>query len=175
MEPSDIDIKAQLLRAPPERWRLLWFAVDDLLAEQPSPWEIRTQNADGSLCMPFARYSDAVERVKAGLFQVNSRVSFEWPDWDGLERYRGGKGLAAAPVADACRMLTAIIHDERFHDGTIGRTLDDGTFQTALLRLRGWYDDIADIHAEYIHAPPSRSWISRRIRSLRTYQAIRRD
>ncbi|WP_157777713.1 DUF6508 domain-containing protein [Nocardia terpenica] len=175
MEPSDVDIKGQLLRAPPDCWRLLWSAVDDLLAEQPSPWEIRTQNADGSLCMPYARYSDAVERVKQGLFQVNSRVRFDWPNWDGIRRYQGGRGLADAPVADVCRMLTAITHAERFHDGTIGRALDDGTFQTALLRLRRWYDDIADIHAEHIHAPPSQSWISRRISDLRTFQALRRD
>src|SRR5262245_18590751 len=64
VEPSDSDIKAQLLISPPERWQQLWSAVDELLAEQPSPWEIRTQNADGSLCMPYAVYSDAVGHVQ---------------------------------------------------------------------------------------------------------------
>ncbi|QIS20581.1 DUF6508 domain-containing protein [Nocardia terpenica] len=175
MEPSDSDIKVRLLISPPERWQQLLSAVDALLAEQPSPWEIRTQNSDGSLCMPYAVYSDAVERVKQGLNQVDAIVRFDWKKWDGIRRYRGGRGLAEAPVADACRMLTALTRGERFTDGTIGRALDDGTFQAALLRLRGWYDGIAKIHAEHMHAPPGRSWISRQISRFREIQALLRN
>ncbi|WP_433678058.1 DUF6508 domain-containing protein [Nocardia sp. CA-119907] len=175
MEPSDSDIKAQLLISPPKRWQQLWSAVDELLAEQPSPWEIRTQNADGSLCMPYAVYSDAVGHVQHALYEVDAIVGFDWTNWDGIRLHRGGQGLADAPVAEACRMLTAIVRAERFSDGTIGHALDDGTFQAALLRLRRWYDGIAAIHAEHIHAPPGQSWISRRISAFRRFQAVLRE
>ncbi|MCM6773925.1 DUF6508 domain-containing protein [Nocardia sp. CDC159] len=175
MEPSDSDIKVQLLISPPERWQLLWSAADDLLAEQPSPWEIRTQNADGSTCMPYAVYSEAVNRVERALYEVDAIVGFDWTQWDGLQRYRGGRELAAAPVADACRVLTAITRAERFSDGTIGHALDDGTFQAALLRLRTWYDGIAKAHAEYVHPPQDQSWISRRVGGFRMFQALLRN
>jgi hypothetical protein len=175
VEPSDSDIKVQLLLSPPERWQRLWSAVDDLLAEQPSPREIRIQNADGSLCLPYAVYSDAVDRVQHALYEVDAIVGFDWTNWDGIRRYQGDRDLADAPVADACRMLTLIMRAERFNDGTIGRALDDGTFQAALLRLRKWYDGIAEIHAEHIHTPPGQSWLSRRISRLRRFQALLRD
>jgi hypothetical protein len=175
VEPSDSDIKVQLLIAPPERWQQLWSAVDDLLIEQPSPWEIRTHNANGSLCMPYAVYSDAVDRVQHALYEVNAIVRFDWTNWEDARRYRGGRDLADAPVADACRVLTSITQAERFSDGTIGTALDEGTYQAALLRLRNWYDGIAKIHAEHIHTPPGQSWISRRISRLQRFRAFLRD
>ncbi|MFD7846641.1 DUF6508 domain-containing protein [Nocardia sp. NPDC059764] len=142
MDATDSDIETRLLGLPPERWEPLWAAVDQLLAEQPSVWEFRTQNHDGSLCLPYAVYDDAVNRVHDALYRADVIVNFDWTSWDGVQRYRG-EVLADAPVADACRMLTAIVRAERFSDGTIGRTLDDGTFQAALLRLRAWYDSVA--------------------------------
>ncbi|RMI31432.1 DUF6508 domain-containing protein [Nocardia stercoris] len=168
MEPSDSDIEQQMLGAQPEHWQLLWSAVDDLLDEQPSPWETRMTNADGSLCMPYAVYSDAVMRVQQGLFLVNSLVKFDWPKWEGVRNYQDGRALAGAPVADACRMLTAITRCERHRDGTIGRALDDGRFQAAVLCLRRWYDDTADLRDRHVSAPSGRSRLSRWIGNLRT-------
>jgi hypothetical protein len=175
VDPSDTDIKAQLLISPPESWQRLWSAVDDLLAEQPSPWEIRTENADGSLCMPYAIYSDAVNRVHHALYEVDAIVWFDWTRWDGVRRYQGGGGLTDAPVADACRVLTAITRAERFCDGTIGHALDQCTFQAALLRLRQWYDRIARINAEHIHPPADQSLLARSMNRFRHAQALLQD
>ncbi|MEV6323868.1 DUF6508 domain-containing protein [Nocardia sp. NPDC051787] len=44
-----------------------------------------------------------------------------------------------APVADAARMLTAVVRAERFCDGAILAALRDGTLPAALQRLRIWY------------------------------------
>ncbi|WP_328411010.1 DUF6508 domain-containing protein [Nocardia sp. NBC_00403] len=125
--------------------------------------------------MPYAVYSAAVGHVQHALYEADAIVRFDWTNWDGIRRYRGGQGLADASVADTCRMLTAITRAERFSDGTIGHALDDGTFQAALLRLRRWYDGIATIHAEHIHAPPGQSWVSRRINAFRRFQAVLRE
>ena len=48
--------------------------------------------------------------------------------------------MAAAPVADAARMVTAVIRGERFGDGTIAAALDDGTLLAAAARLLHWYE-----------------------------------
>jgi hypothetical protein len=89
--------------------------------------------------MPYAIYSDATERMIRGLFEVGAIVPFNWPKWDGIERYRNG-GLASASVADAVRMVTAIIRADRFSESTIGATLEDGTLLAALQRIRRWYE-----------------------------------
>ena len=56
--------------------------------------------------------------------------------WDGLDHYRSGERLADAPVADAVRMITAIVRSERFCDGAIESAWCDGRFPAALARLR---------------------------------------
>jgi hypothetical protein len=68
-------------------------------------------------------------------------VPFNWPEWDGVKRYRGPSALDTAPVADAVRMATAIVRADRFSEGTIGATLEDRTLLAALRRLRRWHDE----------------------------------
>lgn len=60
---------------------------------------------------------------------------FNWPSWDGVERYRCGAGLAGAPVAEAARLAAAYIRSERFCDGAIDGGIRDGTFAAILERL----------------------------------------
>ena len=76
------------------------------------------------------------------LHEVDVIVPFNWPDWEGVKKYRGGTALETAPVADAVRMTTAIIRAERFSEGTLGATLADGTLFAALRRLRRWHDEV---------------------------------
>lgn len=38
-------------------------------------------------------------------------------------------------------MVTAIVQADRFSEGTIDATLDDGVLQAALRRLRRWHDE----------------------------------
>lgn len=90
--------------------------------------------------MPYAIYSDATQHLLA-LYDLDILVPFKWPGWEGIEKYRGGTCLDSAPVADALRMVTAIIRAYRFSEGTIGATLDDGTLQAALRRLRRWHEE----------------------------------
>jgi hypothetical protein len=148
-EPSDHDIELQLRRAPTDRWTSLWTAVDEFDWEaEHVTWgggqQVETTVVDGVerpvFQMPYAIYSDAAQSVLRGLSGIGAVVPFSWPDWDGLERYAGGRGLDAAPVADAVRMATAVIRSDRFSEGSIGGALEDGTLLAVLRRLRHWYD-----------------------------------
>jgi Family of unknown function (DUF6508) len=149
-DPTDVDIEAILRAAQVERWRDLWAAVEDLETEsQHVHWgggqQVDTTFVDGVerpvFQMPYAVYSDQVNRAIQALYDLGAIVPFNWPDWDGIERYRTGRGLDTAPVADAIRLATAIVRADRFAEGTIASTLDDGSFIAALRRLRQWYED----------------------------------
>jgi O-acetyl-ADP-ribose deacetylase len=149
-DPTDVEIDAILFAAPVERWRDLWAAVEDLETEsQHVRWgggqQVDTTTVDGveppMFQMPYAVYSDAVNHTVQALYDLDAIVPFNWPDWDGVERFRGGRGLDSAPVADAIRLATAIVRADRFSEGTIAATLDDGTFLAALRRVRQWYED----------------------------------
>ncbi|MGK8522266.1 DUF6508 domain-containing protein [Nocardia asteroides] len=146
-DPSDNPaIESALRAARPEAWQRLWSAVDEVLTEDPESRGVwRFENADGSLSMPHVDYSDAVQRMTGTLHSVGAMVSFPYMKWDFKRAYPGGQGLDTAPVADAARVLTAVVGAERFCDGTILAALGDGTLASALRRLRTWYEQEAKV------------------------------
>lgn len=151
-DPTDAEIEALLHGASAEAWAALWSAVDELDGEaEHTTWgggdQIDTTVVDGVerpvVQMPYAIYSGATERVIKGMYEAGVIVPFNWPEWDGIQKYRDPVALEAAPVADAVRMATAIVRADRFSEGTIGATLEDGTLLAALRRLRQWHDENA--------------------------------
>jgi hypothetical protein len=120
----------------------LWKTVDELTDESDHPtWAGGKQDGTSVLHMPYVTYGDAVNQVVGGLHDLDLIVPFNWPEWDGRARSPAGRGLADAPVADAVRMITEIVRADRFSEGSIAATLEDGTLPAALNRLRRWYDE----------------------------------
>jgi hypothetical protein len=145
--PRDADLVAHLKSVAPEHWDEIWQALADVLAEDVHlDWEgggqVDVRVIDGEerpvFQMPYPVYSPAVDRLRTALGVLV--VPFAWPQWDGVQRYRAGRGMADAPVADAVRMITAVLRSERFTDGSIAGAIDDDTLPAAVRRLRSWYD-----------------------------------
>lgn len=156
MPPSDdalveAKIASALDRGRDDDWKALWEAVEVLAAETTfATWTggdiAGTTTVDGIERpvhrMPHPVYSKSVERVRQRLGVLGLMVPFDWMNWEGLLRYRDNPAaLATAPVGDAVRLLTAIQRAERFGDGNIEGALTSGLMQTALARLRRWYDE----------------------------------
>lgn len=88
----------------------------------------------------YPHYSRRVDQIVALFYEIGVVFSFDWSSWDGVDHYRGGAGLRAAPVAEAARLATAYVRGERFCDGLLDRAIRDGTFSAILERLLRWYD-----------------------------------
>lgn len=149
MPEDDAAMADALARVTAAQWSDLWEALDAVVAETTHATWAGGQVVDTVLVdgvekpvtqVPYPVYSDAVERLRSLVGQLGLIVPYDWMDWDGIHRYRGGTSMADAPATDAVRMLTAIIRSERFGDGNIEGALEDGTFQAALARLRTWSD-----------------------------------
>ena len=147
---SDAEIEHLLRTAPEERWQELWDAVDALGAEEEhGRWAVGdwvdTITVDGVekpvLHMPYVIYGPAIDRTIASIYALGASQPFDWHEWDGLNRYRGGRGLDTAPVAESIRMVTAIVRADRFSEGMILASVEDGTLQATVERLRRWHDD----------------------------------
>ncbi len=146
----EAEIAEALARGRDEDWEALWDAVD-VLSEETSfaTWAggdiVGTTTVDGEerpvRQMPYPVYVASVEHVRERLGVLGLVVPFDWMSWDGVLRYREDpEALATAPVGDAVRLLTAIQRAERFGDGNIEGALESGLMQSALARLRRWYD-----------------------------------
>lgn len=152
-EPTDEEIAAVLAAISPDGWDRLWRAVDELDGvqggssalvhwaggEQVGTTMVRGVEKPVHL-MPYAVYSDAVNRLVRQLYELQLVTTFNWPEWEGTDRYRSGRDLAEAPVADAVRLITAVVRSDRFCDGAIATAIEDGTLPAALRRLRQWHD-----------------------------------
>jgi hypothetical protein len=145
-EPSDADWEAHLRGVPAAAWAAIWTAHAEVAAEtEHVRWEGGGQSGttviDGEerpvYSVGYPVYSPAVERLRTALGVLI--VPFNWMDWDGIVRYRGGRDMATAPVADAARMVTAVLRSERFADGSIDGALRDQTLPAAIERLRAWH------------------------------------
>jgi hypothetical protein len=130
-----------------DEWVALWRALDAIAAESEyATWaggETRT-DAEGRTVttMPYPVYHPAVDALRDAIGGARLVVPYDWPDWADLSRYRDDPAaLADAPVADAVRMVVAIVRSERFSDGSLEGALTSGLLQTALGRIRGWAAD----------------------------------
>lgn len=148
---TDAKIHAALAQARDEEWKALWNAVDALAEETTfATWrggdviETSPIGDDGQAVwqMPYPVYSRSVEELRACIGRLGLVVPFDWMNWEGLRRYtEDSAALLSAPVADAVRMLTSILRSERFSDGSIEGALESGLLQTAVARLRRWYEE----------------------------------
>ena len=129
----------------PELWHVLVESIDDVLAESThGTWsggeQTGTSTVDGVerpvLAMPYPVYSDPVNRLVQALYRAGSIVSFDWGAWRKLHPELGESAFSGGSVADAVRLVTAVVRGERFCDGLILEVLNDGTMVGALRRLR---------------------------------------
>lgn len=147
---SDTEIEHRLRAAAEQRWQDLWDALNALALEpEKGQWAggetVDTIVVDGVekpvIQMPYVIYSAAVFDVIAKVSGLGVSQPFDWQAWDGLNRFPNGRGLDEAPVAESIRMITAIVRADRFGEGTLPASLEDGTFMAAVDRLRRWYKD----------------------------------
>ena len=132
-------ITAALTQVAAPTWTALWAAVDAFAAEVThTTWSM----AAGEF--PYPVYTPATAALWGRLQSLIAIEPFDWKQWGGLDRYQAGTGLAAAPVAEAMRLVTALTRAERFGEGTIGNATDNGTLAAIVDRLRRWHDERAD-------------------------------
>jgi hypothetical protein len=141
-EAADAAIASGLAAKPAARWRQLFEAIDSL-GELGGHvvWVSPVRAGLVRSVVRYPTYSESFNAVQAMLYDLGVVVAFGWSGWDGVQRYRYGVGLDAAPVADAARLCTAYLRGERFNTGVLAEALADGTFERIFARLRTWFDE----------------------------------
>jgi hypothetical protein len=116
---TDAEILASVAPAAHDRWRDL-FAMP-----------LWTQGA--------AQTDVDVDEVLRHLYELSVIVPFNWPDWYSPDRFRSGRGLESASMADTVRLITSYVRGDRVSDGALVSGLSDGTIPAAIGRLWTWY------------------------------------
>jgi hypothetical protein len=132
-------VVAGLHRAPRSAWVRLLDAVDVLgLIDHYGVWRggMTVEGDDGVVDMPWVDYVDEVDRLVQALYEVNAVVEF-----DSIELDIARQMVTSDPanVTDTVRMITTIVRVNRFSEGQLLRSLEDGTLPTLVRRLAAWY------------------------------------
>lgn len=136
---ADDTVVAGLLGAPRSAWVRLLDAIDIVgLVDEFGTWRGGTtiEGDDGVLEMPWVDYADEVDRLVKALYDVNAVV-----ESDGIEVDVARQMVTSDPnnVIDTVRMITIVLRVERFSEGQLLRSLDEGTLQVLVRRLASWY------------------------------------
>ncbi|HVE76449.1 MAG TPA: DUF6508 domain-containing protein [Actinomycetota bacterium] len=146
-DPTDDEIE-QGLRASTGNWDELWKIWHQVQSERDyGTWaggqKVDTRVVDGVeqavIQMPYVEHPRKVMHLIGLIYELGLVVPFDWSAWVKGKEYPRDASLEGAPVADAVRLLTAILRADRFNEGTIRSTLEDGTFSGAMTRLLHWY------------------------------------
>jgi hypothetical protein len=136
---ADDTVVAGLRQAPRSAWLRLLDAIDVVgLIDEYGSWRggVAIEGDDGVLDMPWVDYVDEVDRLVQALYEVNAVVTF-----DSIELDIARQMMTADPanVTDTVRMITTIVRVNRFSEGQLLRSLEDGTLQVLVRRLATWY------------------------------------
>jgi hypothetical protein len=136
---ADDTVVAGLRQAPRSAWVRLLDAVDVVgVLDHYGVWRggMTIEGGDGVVDMPWVDYVDEVDRLVQALYEVNAVVNF-----DSIELDIARQMVTSDPanVTDTVRMITTIVRVNRFSEGQLLRSLEDGTLPTLVRRLASWY------------------------------------
>lgn len=105
------------------------------------PWHGGGEKEPGVFILSYPLYSDSVQAIIELLYELGVIVSFNWPEWQRSSPFfPDAAGLMEAPVADAARLATTYVRGERFNDGAIQQSIENGALLAILNRLRRWFE-----------------------------------
>jgi hypothetical protein len=101
--------------------------------------EIVTHNPDGTSCLPWSRNAPIIDETVRFLLDKHLQVpGFDWGGWEAgrLAIQRCDQAALATCTDQEClQYLTLLVRAERFTEGTLARSFDNGLMQTLLRRL----------------------------------------
>jgi hypothetical protein len=82
----------------------------------------------------YPAYAPVVNAFISWVYRRGLVVSFTWSSWSEGRELRP-EDMAGRPVADAVRMLTAVVRNDRFCEGALAGSMQTGLVQACLLRI----------------------------------------
>jgi hypothetical protein len=96
----------------------------DVLEERPDGTRV--------LQMPWLESSEPLRDLTELLYGCGLVLKFDWGRWGEQSGYGRGRSLEELTVADAVRVITALVRSDRFVDGALAASVEDGPLPLAI-------------------------------------------
>ena len=124
-----------------------WSKLFELLPEMGKPQEFgRTGGMekldDGTFSFPFSVPSEIVSKFFETVNELNIIPAFDWPDWnEGKQILRNREyDYNKLDAVTLCKLMTCIIRSDRFCDGALEGSFQNGTMQRIIRALENKFD-----------------------------------
>ena len=96
-----------------------------------------SENKDRINTIPHLIYADKVSEFIEVLHSTNFIISFNWSKWDeGKKIISDVKLIKVVDLLTLRKLITAIVRNDRFCEGTLLNAIEDGIIQIVLKRLQ---------------------------------------
>ena len=106
----------------------------------PGTWKGGERQEDGAIQMPWFCSSDVVEEFVKAAYDLGWVRDFDWPEWIRTEEailLRDDPEVLATATADQlAKLLTVIIRQDRFVEGSLGEAFECGFVGSILHRAK---------------------------------------
>ena len=136
-----MDDTSQARPEPPAedlRWDRILAWRSRLAADDPGHWVQPERQADGVFIMGYVVLSETARSFVAMLYDEQVVTGFDWPGWmehRGNDLASNPTLVAGASLEDCRRLLCALVRADRFSEGALLGSLEDGLIDTILGRI----------------------------------------
>jgi hypothetical protein len=115
--------------------------LNSRIQKHSGPWgESRGGDTDenGVMQMPWWEQNPLIGEFVKFMYDNNLIVNFDWGSWDkGREWYKSTDETKydRLDVETALKLITAVVRNDRFHDGTLVNAFESGAFPKIINRL----------------------------------------
>lgn len=95
-------------------------------------------NEDGVFILPYWEPAEVVIKFESLCYELGIVIEFDWPGWnEGRELVNGDFAkIGNLDLLTLCKLITAIIRNDRFCDGALIASFQYGCMPSILRRLR---------------------------------------
>jgi hypothetical protein len=131
-------------------------------------WAGGEQQADGSIQMPWYSFSEEADKYLRDLSRAGWVRPFDWPKWLSTKRGQQLLGdpaaVAEATADELSQLLTALIRQDRFAEGTLASAYESGLLAATARRAEVMAGELDrdDSIGQWITRPWGHPWASNR-------------
>lgn len=120
-------------------WARLRAMVDELTAHAGpfAEWVYPEPTADGVHRLGHTSWGPSMRQAVQTVYDVNLVVGFAWPEWEDGRRLIDRETFDPATLswAQTVGLLTALIREDRFCEGALAESFENGRIPRLLVRL----------------------------------------
>ncbi|MCX6233450.1 MAG: DUF6508 domain-containing protein [Bacteroidetes bacterium] len=135
---SEANFEQHLKSIPESDWEKMFNLISVIQATEKfgTPVEAKQIN-DGYWQMPYSIPSKVVSNFFDIVHEIRIVVPFNWIEWaEGREAMRANFNYDDVSVSFLCKLITAIVRNDRFCEGVLEHAFEDRIIERILIALR---------------------------------------